>query len=378
MKIIRITTVPISLYFLLKGQLKYLSNYFNVIAVSSPGDLLNKVAIRENVQGIGINIKREINIISDLVSLYKLYILFKKEKPDIVHSLTPKSSLLSMIAAWMAKVPHRYYSVTGLRFEGCTGLLRWTLINMERISCYFATKVIPEGNGVKEKLIKYSITNKPLEVILNGSINGIDLQYFSKNNYEKNLRDELNIEPNDTLFCFVGRLVGDKGINELIQSFHRLNNIHPNSKLLLVGPFEKDLDPLKNEIYDLINTNKSILHVGFQEDIRPYLNSSDIFVFPSYREGFPNVVLQAGAMDLPCIVTDINGSNEIIKNGINGLIIPPKDSDSLYNAMIELFLNKSIRLRMANAAREMIETRYEQQLIWQELLKEYQSIDKNV
>jgi len=376
MKIIRITTVPISLYLLLKGQLKYLSKHFNITAISSPGELLDKVAERENIRVVGIEIKREISILNDLFSLYKLYLFFKKEKPDLVHSFTPKSSMLSMLAAWLANVPHRYYSVTGLRFEGCTGMLRWVLVNMERLSCYFATKVIPEGNGVKEKLIHNAITKKPLHTILNGSINGIDLEYFSKKEYSDNYRKKLNINDTDVVFCFVGRLVGDKGINELIQAFHILNNNHPNSKLLLVGSFENDLDPLQQESYQLLNFNKSILQVGFQEDIRPYLNSSDIFVFPSYREGFPNVVLQAGAMDLPCVVTDINGCNEIINNGINGIIIPSKNTEALYLAMIELLQNSDKRSRMSKVARNMIETRFDQKLLWEALLREYQTLEK--
>lgn len=378
MKIIRITTVPISLYFLLKGQLKYLSKHFNITAVSSPGELLDKVAERENISVVGIKIKREISIFNDLISLCKLYLLFKKEKPDLVHSFTPKSSLLSMLAAWMAKVPHRYYSVTGLRFEGCTGMLRWVLVNMERVSCYFATNVIPEGNGVKEKLIQNAITKKPLHIILNGSINGIDLHYFSKNNYNKNYRKSLNINDNDIVFCFIGRLVGDKGINELVQVFHCLNYNHPNSKLLLVGPFENNLDPLRQETYQLLNSNKSILQTGFQEDVRPYLNSSDIFVFPSYREGFPNVVLQAGAMELPCIVTDINGCNEIVKNGINGIIIPSKNTEALHEAMTELLLNSNKRSRMSAVARNMVETRFDQKLLWEALLSEYQALENHV
>ncbi len=147
-----------------------------------------------------------------------------------------------------------------------------------------------------------------------------------------------------------------------------------SAKLLLVGPEERELDPISDKSLKILENNKQIISVGWQEDVRPFLAISDVFVFPSYREGFPNVVMQAGAMELPSIVTNINGSNEIIEEGVNGLIIPVKDRDSLYLKMRLLLDNPALRKRLAKPARQIIIDRYEQKFVWSELLKEYVSL----
>ncbi|MDR1408150.1 MAG: glycosyltransferase, partial [Tannerella sp.] len=276
--------------------------------------------------------------------------------------------------------PHRIYTVTGLRFETEKGLKRKILILMEQIACWTATKVIPEGIGVKNTLIKNRITNKPLKIIKNGNINGIDINFFSPESVsckEKTaLEKQLTIASEHVVFCFIGRIVKDKGINELVTAFEQINRLHPQTKLLLVGWFEKELDPVSPETEQKINHHPDILFVGKQTDVRPYLAVSDIFVFPSYREGFPNVVMQAGAMELPCIVTDINGCNEIIENGVNGLIIPPKNVEKLQEKMELLLNNKDLRIQLKQKAREMITSRYEQRTVWEALLAEYRSLDK--
>ncbi|MEG2161658.1 MAG: glycosyltransferase family 4 protein, partial [Chryseobacterium sp.] len=324
----RISTVPVSLNILLKGQLKFLSNHFAVTAISGAGKDLDEVVEREGVKTYAIEIQRNISPFKDIVSLIQLYFYFKKEKPLIVHSITPKAGLLSMIAAKFADVPIRMHTFTGLIFPSKSGLLQKILIKMDQLLCWSATNIYPEGNGVKNDLINYKITSKPLNILANGNVNGIDLEYFAlnaiSNEQQSQLKKELHIQEKDFIFIFVGRLVSDKGINELIQAFSKLKI--QNSKLLLVGPLESDLDPLRYEILKEIETNPNIISVGFQKDVRPYFAISDCLVFPSYREGFPNVVMQAGAMGLPSIVSNINGCNEIIIEGENGTIIPVKDS----------------------------------------------------
>lgn len=174
------------------------------------------------------------------------------------------------------------------------------------------------------------------------------------------------------MYIFVGRLVGDKGINELVSSFDCLSKENENVKLLLVGGLENDLDPLEEVTLDTMRTNKQILSVGFQKDVRPYFALSDCLVFPSYREGFPNVVMQAGAMSLPSIVSNINGCNEIIIEGENGVIIPVKDADAIFDAMQNMMLKHEFRNQLKVNARQMIISRYEQKVVWEALLKEYQ------
>lgn len=172
-------------------------------------------------------------------------------------------------------------------------------------------------------------------------------------------------------FCFVGRIVGDKGINELVEAFLKLVSEFPACRLILVGNFEEKLDPVMPVVRRIIFENERIVFSGWKDDIRPYLAASDVFVFPSYREGFPNVILQAGAMGLPCIVTDINGSNEIVHDRVNGLIIPPRDKDALWKAMKIMVTDETIRREMGDRARNIIVNRYDRHLIWDEIQRVY-------
>ena len=370
-KVIRISTVPMSLNLLLQGQLKMLSADYEVVAVSSPGKDLEEVALREGVRTVAIPMERRISPLKDLVSLYQLMVLFRKEKPWMVHSLTPKAGLLAMLASRLCRVPVRIHTFTGLVFPSTTGLKRQLLMATDRLTCACATLVNPEGKGVKRDLEHFDITKKPLYIIGNGNINGIDLDYFCRTP-EVMEQAATYREPDCTTYCFVGRMVGDKGINELITAFTHLYQSHPECRLLLVGPFEEKLDPVRPETRSAIEHHAAIRFVGWQDDIRPFLAASDIFVFPSYREGFPNVVLQAGAMDLPSIVTNINGCNEIISDGVNGLIIPPKDAEQLEAAMQQLLVDLPRRQRMARKARLWIAERYERKALWEKLKKVYQ------
>lgn len=379
-KLIRTSTVPMSLDKLLSGQLRFLNEYYNTLAVSSDINSLNKVAVKEGIDVAEVNMSRQISLIKDLKALWNLFRLFKKEKPLIVHSITPKAGLLSMLAAKFSGVPIRIHTFTGLVFPTKTGLFKRLLIAADWLLCRCATNVYPEGIGVMNDLISYKITSKPLKVLANGNINGIDTAYFNPNIYSEeqntNLRNDLNIGEQDFVFIFVGRLVGDKGINELVAAFNSMCTEYSNTKLLFVGEQEQKLDPLSEKTIALIKTNKSIISVGYQDDVRPYFSISDILVFPSYREGFPNVVMQAGAMGLPSIVTDINGCNEIIIEGANGTIIPPKNIELLEKKMVQLMIDSEYAKRLAKNARQMIIDRYKREFVWKALLDEYKSLEK--
>lgn len=379
-KLFKIAALASSLSTLLTGQLKFLNESFEVVAVGSEaeGDAHKTLHEQEGVKSFEINIERRISIFNDLKSLFKLIVLFRRERPDIIHSITPKAGLLSMIAGFIARVPVRIHTFTGLVFPLKKGFMHSLLKNMDRITCLFATNVIPEGNGVKEDLIKHRITQKSLKVIGNGNVNGIDTSYYSLNQIDDNvidsLKKELGISDSDCVFCFIGRIVKDKGMNELVAAFDRLVTKYSNCKLILVGRYEPKLDPISDETQEIVNNRESIFEIGWQADVRPYFAISDVLAFPSYREGFPNVVMQAGAMELPSIVSNINGCNEIIEDGVNGIIIPPKDTDALYKAMEELVINQERRRSLSVNAREMIKERYEREFVWDMLLKEYNKI----
>ena len=379
-KLIRIATVPMSLHFLLKGQLQFMSQYFETVGVSSgPKDELEVVAKRESIKVRQVEMSRAITPIKDIKSLWQLYKLFKKEKPIVVHTHTPKAGIVGMMAASFAGVPIRLHTVAGMPLMEANGIKRNIFNIVEKITYACATKVYPNSKGLEQFILENNYTKaEKIKVIANGSSNGIDTSHFDPQNHsqqqKQNLRNELDIHEEDFVFIFVGRLVGDKGINELVKAFKNLKFKIQNLKLLLVGPLESDSDPLLPETLKEIKNNSSIITTGFQNDVRPYFSISDALAFPSYREGFPNVVMQAGAMGLPSIVTDINGCNEIIKDGKNGMIIPPKNTDLLKKAMIKLIEDTELYNSLKSNARKMITSRYEQKIVWQALLEEYRTL----
>lgn len=372
MKIIRATTVPGSLNNFCRGLLSELQERegYEVVALSSPGEALDEIREREKVRTIAVAMQRHISPVNDLRSLWKLIRAFRREKPDMVHSMTPKAGLLCMMAAWICHVPVRIHTFTGLVFPTSTGLKRKILMATDWLTCACATHVIPEGEGVKNDLVTNRITRKPLRVLGYGNVRGIDLNRFDPENPEVIKSAEIIRREEVLTFIFIGRLVGDKGIPELVKAFCRLNKELPDTRLLLVGREEPQLDPLDNNTLKEISDNPAIEAVGQKSDVRPWLLASDIFILPSHREGFPNVVIEAGAMGLPSIVTDINGSQEIIHNGENGLIVPSKNADALYEAMKQLAETPEDIRAMAANARPMIASRFEQSFVRQ-CLKDY-------
>lgn len=374
-KVFRISTVPLSLNSLLKGQLKMLNEHYEIVGVSSPGSELKEVHQREGIRVIALPMERHISLVKDFISLIRMILLFLKEQPDMVHSLTPKAGLISMLAGWITGVPVRMHTFTGLVFPTATGFKQKLLIWMDRLTCACATHINPEGNGVKQDLMRYQITKKPLKIIANGNINGINLDYFQKSPEIMQVAEAYRKEGVFT-FCFVGRMVRDKGINELVSAFVRLQEKYASTRLILVGPFERNLDPISPETEKQIFGNPAIEFMDFQKDIRPFLAVSDTLVFPSYREGFPNVVLQAGAMGLPAIVTNINGSNEIIEPGKNGVIIESRNEEQLYLAMENFVLEQDKVRMMAQNCRTIIAEKFDQRIVWAALLEEYKTLLK--
>ena len=366
-KIIRSTTVPSSLVSFCTGLLKDLSKKYEVVAVSSPGEALEQIHKSDGVRVIAVPMERHISIFKDLKSLWQMFRVFREEKPYLVHSMTPKAGLICMMASWMARVPRRVHTYTGLIWPTSTGLKRRILMLTDMIVCGCATHVIPEGQGVMNDLHNH-ITKKPMKVLGNGNVRGIDLDFWKttddlKKNVE-NLKEKYRLA-NCFTFVFVGRIVGDKGINELVEAFSRLIKDHENVRLMLVGDYEAELDPLSENTQTIIDATPQILYVGPQygENLKAHYAASDCFVFPSYREGFPNTPIEAGAMGLPSIVTDINGSREIIENEKNGLIIPSKDANALYDAMKRMVEDGPMRQRMASVSRSMIANRFEQSFV---------------
>ena len=370
MKILRVSTVPQSLNTFCRGVLAELSRDYETVAVSSPGEALDEVGRREGVRTIAVPMARHISLTNDLKSLWRMWRVLCKEHPDMIHSMTPKAGLISMVAGWLAGVPVRVHTFTGLVWPTATGLKRRILMATDWLTCACATHIIPEGEGVKNDLLNHHITRKDIKVLGHGNVRGIDLEHYNPDAFKTDQHDGFT-------FVFVGRIVRDKGINELISAFDRLHQEHSDTHLVLVGPQEGHLDPVLPKTLQRINMGNGIESVGSQKDVRPFYAQADALVFPSYREGFPNVVIEAGAMGLPSIVTDINGSREIIIDGKNGVIIPPRDEEALYQAMKQFVTHPNEVASMAANARPLIASRYEQDYVRQCLYDFYKEILKD-
>ncbi|MCZ8022787.1 MAG: glycosyltransferase family 4 protein [Cyclobacteriaceae bacterium] len=380
-KVLRITTVPISLKVLLQGQFRFMQqNGWEVLTVSAEGTEVQEIKEKEAVKHISIPLTRQISPLTDLVALWKLIRIINTFKPDIVHSHTPKAGLIGMLAAWLCRVPNRLHTVAGLPLMEYSGLKRLLLNTAEKLTYRFATKVYPNSFQLFE-FIKNNLyqNSQKFRVIGKGSSNGIDIEYFTPNKYiedkANDIRFSFNIPPNAFVFLFIGRLVKDKGIIELVQAFDEVIKAN-DAYLLLVGLFESDLDPLPQDILDKITNHPKIKLSGFQKDVRPFLMASNAFVFPSYREGFPNVVLQAACMEVPVIATNINGCNEIIEHERSGLLVKPKDSKELKVAMLRMIQNEVDRECFRTAAATYVRMNFSRTHFWTLLLAEYKSLVK--
>lgn len=376
-KLVRITTVPLSLAVFCKGLLAELSADYDVLAVSSPGKELDEVGRDEGIRTVSVPMERRMSPLGDLVSLVRLARLFRRERPDAVHSMTPKAGLLAMMAAWMARVPVRVHTFTGLVFPSAHGLKKRLLMLTDRMTCLCATHVLSEGEGVRRDLLSNNITRKPLPVLGHGNVRGVDLARYDRSEpvmeAARRIRESLGIGVGAFIFVYVGRLVHDKGIKELVSAFCGLRVRHPEACLLLVGGTE-DCDPVDESTLAKMTAANHIYATAWQRDVRPWYAVGDVFVFPSHREGFPNVVIEACAMGLPCIVTDINGSREIIENGVNGLVVPPRDVERLREAMSHVVERRDEFHAMAARARCSVASRFEQGYVRQCLKDFYRAI----
>ncbi len=404
-KIIRACTVSQSIGFV-KGMLPDLMKKYEVVILSSPGPEMDAVREQYGVKTIALPMERHISVRHDIVSLWKMVKVMLREKPDMVHSMTPKAGLLCMMAGWLTRVPLRVHTFTGLVFPTATGLKRRILMLTDGITCFCATHVIPEGEGVKADLLNNGITKKPLKVLGYGNVKGIDMQRFSRRPEVMAISRQIPTSGATFTFLFVGRIVRDKGINELAKAFQQLSKKHPEARLLLVGNYEETLDPVSDETRQIIEDMPNLEWLGPKrgDELIAYYAASDCFVFPSYREGFPNTVIEAGAMGLPSIVTDINGSREIVcraavdadlksasresrisdtlrpgqdgKMSIltNGIMVPSKDVETLQEAMERMLTDKAMHQEMARNARPMIEQRFEQGFVRSCLYDFYKTI----
>ena len=373
-KIVIMATISYSIDVLIKNQPKYLSKYFDQVELigADSGDI-HKILKREGeeITFYPINMERKITPFKDLILLCHLINHFYKTKPDIVYTFTPKAGLLGMIASFFSGCNTRIHNVVGMPLMEATGKKKILLKLTEKITYFFATHVYCNSFGLR-KYINSHLTKKQVKVVGHGSINGVDTNFY-KDTFlkedKKEIRNQLQCDEDDFVISFMGRIVKDKGVNELIEAFKMLNNKYKNIKLLLVGKFEQDLNPIKEENKKFMLECSNIKLVDFQNDLRKYLAITDLFVLPSYREGLPNALIEAGSFGIPLLATDINGCNEIIIDGTNGKLVKVKDSQSLYSGIENLYTDKDLYNKIKSSVRDTIVLRYDQKYFFEELHK---------
>ncbi len=354
-------------------------NGFDVIMVSADGKEREAVIANEGCPHHIIPMTRKITPFADLRSLWQLYRFFKKEKPDIVHSHTPKAGLLSMLAARMAGVKIRIHTIAGLRFMTASGTTRKLLVRMEKLTTSCATHVWPNSFS----LLRYVETNKlakksKLRVISKGSSNGIDVQRFSTAALlpEKlnEVKQQLQFDDKLLYLLSVGRIVKDKGIDELLQAFRGLYDQYPHVRLVLLGSFEEDLDPVSDEAKQILRQHPAIIHINWSDAVEYYMHLATVLVHPSYREGFPNVLLQAGAMGCPICCSAIEGNIDIVDHEVTGLLFRKMDAPDLLEKLDWAVHHPTEMKQFASQLQEKVKLHFDRKILQQALRDEYRKL----
>jgi glycosyltransferase involved in cell wall biosynthesis len=363
-----------------RGQPKYMSEHgFEVTMISSAGWEIPGVLALEGCPHIEVNLTRKLSPLSDIRSIYKLYRIFKKLKPHIIHTENLKANLAGPIAGYFAGVPVRIQTMAGLVSPVKKGFKGWLIRQAEKLSFKFATDVWPNSHKSMEYMIRTKMVDaSKTKVIGRGSTNGIDLERFNPDVIHKDRLEEIkktvDYSDSDQILLFAGRMVKDKGVEELVAAFVRLQHDFPQVKLVLLGPQEADLDPLNEGTINTIRDHKRIVHIDWTDEVEYYLSIAALFVFPSYREGFPNVIMQAGAMKCPVVCSDIVGNNEIVTHRVNGILHTSQDEGSLYEAVCFALKNKEFMNQLALKLRHDMVTYYDRYSIYELYIKEYKEL----
>lgn len=375
-RLIHVTTVPQTLWSLFPGQIRFMQQHgFEVIAISSPGPLLQEVAKRDRITVYGVPMIRGISPFADLVALARLFRLFRRLRPVIVHGHTPKGAFLSMLAATFARVPVRFYSVHGLMIEILPGWMRHLLQAVEWLTCCCAHQVLSVSFSVAQVITQEKLCSPDkIKVLCKGCYNGVDSSRFSRDTVPAaavaEFRERTRLPAGVPVIGFVGRIVKDKGVHELIAAWNLLKQEFPALHLLMVGPFETR-DAVAPEIAEQIRTDPRIHHVDWVSEVAPAYLLMDILVLPTYREGLPYVPLEAAAMELPVIATRITGCVDAVVDGTTGLLVPPRDVPALTHAIRTLLQDPELRKKMGQAGRERILRDFRPEDIWRALHQEY-------
>lgn len=369
-----------ALKYLLPGQMKFMQhNGFDVTMISADGKERNDVIKNEGCPHIIVPMTRQITPVQDIKCLIKLIKYFRAIKPDIVHTHTPKAGLLGMLAAWFCNIKVRIHTVAGLPMMVEKGFKYQLLKFIEKLTYSAATQVWPNSNSLKKYIEQHHLANPAkIFVISKGSSNGINLKRFNKSLLEEvviaETKKSINFSIEYIYLLCVGRLVADKGVVEVVKAFIELQKENAALKLILVGDYEETLDPLPKYVLDEIKTNQAIIHIRWTDYVEYYMALAHIFIFPSHREGFPNVLLQAASMELPIICSNITGNIDIVEHNKTGLIFEPGKTDQITDAVKYALVNKDTLKTMAANLYSQVTENYNREIIWKNILEKYQSL----
>ncbi len=369
-----------ALRYLLPGQMKFMAaNGFDVLMISADGKELKDVIENEQCRHIIVPMTRKITPFRDLQCLFQLIKIIRKEKPAIVHTHTPKAGLLGMIAAKFCGVKVRIHTVAGLPMMVEKGFKYRLLKFVEKRTYAAANHVWPNSNSLLQLITTKRLTDPgKLHIIGKGSTNGIDVDFYNADTLDEKLtgqvKTDINYSPQNKYLLYIGRLVADKGIVELLQVFSALQKKHASLKLIIVGDYETSLDPLPAGTIKEIETNSSVIHIGWTDDVKYYLYLADHFIFPSHREGFPNVLLQAGVMELPIICSRIEGNIDVVAHNETGLIFEKGNGQQMYDQVEHALANPEQVKSMSKKLKQVILEDYRRENIWQNILEAYKSL----
>lgn len=374
-----VTTAASTMDVLMHGQMRYFRKMgFNVMGVCSPGNETGRISIREGVAVREVAMSRRPSPMIDVVSLVRLARLFRKEKPTIVHSSTPKAGVLGMLAATLVRVPVRFYTVRGMASHINTATPAHMIRMLEKTACHCASQVLAVSRSVADAMIGTGLCpSHKMKVLHHGSSNGVDADgMFTPDavapDQVRALRHRLQIPADAYVIGFVGRVVKDKGFVELAQAWQEIKRVRPNGRLIVVGPPERD-DAVPESFVKGLMEDPSVIITGMvsKEEMPSYYKMMNVVSFPSYREGFPNVVLEAAAMEVPVVATRVTGCVDAVIHGVTGALIPPRDTKALKDALIDYLDDPALARRHGQAARNRVLKDFRPQDVWEALLNEY-------
>jgi glycosyltransferase involved in cell wall biosynthesis len=378
-RLLHVTTVPMSLVFL-KGQVGFMkASGFDVAAVSSPGPDLDAFAEAQGVAVHAVEMPRSITPVHDVGAVARLRAVIRALRPDVVHAHTPKGGLLGMIAATLAGVPVRVYHMRGLPMMTATGTRRRLLAATERVACRLAHSVICVSHSLREVAVAEGLCPPgKIRVLLGGSGNGVDASgRFDPARLDPSARADtrrtLGIPDDAVVVGFVGRLVRDKGIVELAAAWRDVREACPAAHLLLVGPFEPQ-DPVPADVEAALRDDPRVHLAGMDWNTPPLYAAMDVVTLPTYREGFPNVPLEAAAMGLPVVATRVPGCVDAVADGVTGALVPAQDATALAAAILPYVRDRALRAQHGAAGRARVLREFRQEALWEALRGEYERL----